>query len=179
MVQSIQTGASALFNTTASFLGTAKVSVGETQKTSQAAAQEEDATVTTSVQGDTLTISDAGAFAAKTFTAQSAGSAVSTDEGYTDKTAQIISSAASDAGITEYSAVKNENSADAAAVSGSSSDTSTDSNLSEYSLAELKEMLENGEITQAEYDAEIQSRQASATASDEQEVTASVTGAEE
>lgn len=180
MVQSIQAGSTALYNLATSFLGAGKLTTGEAQK-NNTASQDQDETVTTSSQGDTLTISDAGALAAKTFTAQSANRPSVdglTDEGYTDSTAAAISSAAADAGITEYTSVKNANAEDSAAVSsGSSSGTSSaDSDLSQYSLSELKEMLEDGEITQAEYNAEIQSRQTGSTASDEQDDGSSVAG---
>jgi hypothetical protein len=175
MVQSIQTGSNAIYNLSQSFLGTGKVSTSETQKSSEASKNNEDETITTSSQGDTVTISTAGAQqAAKIFSGQSANrpsvDGLSEDT-YTDSTAELISSAAADAGITEYTAVKNQNSADAAAISSESSSdsSSTDSNLSEYTLSELKEMLENGDITQAEYNAEVQSRQQSSTTSDSED----------
>jgi hypothetical protein len=170
MIQSIQAGTTALYNPTSNFIGSGKVSTDQKQTT--AAAQNEDETVTVSAQGDTVTISNAGAQQAKTFTAKSTSvdDLLSADNGYTDATAAALSSAAADIGINEYTAVKNENSADAAAVSsGSGTDSSsTDSDLSEYSLSELKEMLESGEITQAEYNEEIQSRQQSDTSSDDE-----------
>jgi hypothetical protein len=176
MIQSIQAGSTAIYNPTRNVTGAGKVSTGEEQ-TASAATQNEDETTTTSSQGDTLTISNAGAQAqktAKTFTAQSANrpSANGTSEDtYTDSNAAAISSAASSAGITEYTALKNENSANSAAVSGSSSSSSSssDSSLSQYTDSELKKMLQNGEITQAEYDAEIKSREETDTTSDEQD----------
>jgi hypothetical protein len=53
----------------------------------------------------------------------------------------------------------------AAAASSESSDSSSSSeeNLSQYTDLQLKQMLQNGEITQAEYNAEIQSRDESVT----------------
>jgi hypothetical protein len=182
MVQSIQASNTAIYNPLQNTtFGAGKVSTGEAQTTS-AAAKNEDETTTVSAQGDTVTISNAGALQAKTFTAQSANRdsfGESSDDSYTDATAEILSSAASSAGITEYTAVKNANSANAAAISSgsSSSSSSTDSNLSEYTESELKEMLQNGEITQAEYDAEIKSRQGNDTDSDEQNETTAVSGA--
>lgn len=52
-------------------------------------------------------------------------------------------------------------------VSGSSSGST--SSLSNYSVAELKEMLQNGEITQAEYNAEIKSRYSSEESNNSEE----------
>ncbi len=130
-------------------------------------------TLTTSQDGDTLEISASGtAFLQKTYTGKSsASSELLQDEGYTDATAAALSSAASSAGITEYSATKNEMNAQAAAVSGStsssSSSSSSTSNLSSYSESELRKMLQNGEITRAEYDAEIKARSTSSEDSDE------------
>jgi hypothetical protein len=132
-----------------------------------------------------VTISNAGAQAAKTYTAQSANRpsvAGTSEDTYTDTRATALASAAADAGITEYTAVKNENAANSAAVSGgssSSSSSSSESNLSEYTESELKEMLQNGEITQAEYEAEINSRQQSDTSSDDDTETSSVAGTNE
>lgn len=170
MVQSIQAGNTPIYNPTKSTLMAGKVATGKAEET-QAAAQEEDENTTTSSQGDTLTLSNAGIQAAKTFTAQSANRPSvngTSEDTYTDATAAAISSAASGIGITDETISKNEASADSAAVSGSSSSSSTDSNLSEYTEAELKEMLEDGEITQAEYDAEIKSRSQNSDTSDDE-----------
>jgi hypothetical protein len=170
MVQSIQAGNTPIYNPTKSTLMAGKVATGKTEET-QVAAQEEDENTTTSSQGDTLTLSNAGIQAAKTFTAQSANRPSvngTSEDTYTDATAAAISSAASGIGITDETISKNEASADSAAVSGSSSSSSTDSNLSEYTEAELKEMLEDGEITQAEYDAEIKSRSQNSDTSDDE-----------
>jgi hypothetical protein len=163
MIQSIQAGSTALYNPVSSAAVTGKVSTSK-EDTTPAAEQNEDENTATSSQGDTVTISGAGIQAAKTFTGQSANRASETlaseEDTYTDSTAAALSSAAADAGITEYTAAKNQNSANAAAVTGSSSGSSSSSgsNLSEYTESELKEMLENGEITRAEYEAEINSR---------------------
>jgi hypothetical protein len=161
MIQSIQAGSTALYNTGATAITTGKVTTGKAE-TAQTATQNEDENTVTSSQGDTVTISAAGLQAAKTFTAESANRpsvAGTSEDTYTDSTAAALSSAASDLGITEYTAEKNANSANAAAVTGSSSSSSSSSsNLSEYTESELKEMLENGEITRAEYEAEINSR---------------------
>ncbi len=148
-------------------------SVSETEK--QNAAQNKNESVTTSKDGDTVEISAAGtAHSAKTYTAMSSTSGtVSKDEGYTSKMAETVSNAASSVGITETSAAKNEMSAQASAVSGnSSSSSSSTGDLSSYSASELKEMLQNGEITQAEYDAEMKSRSSSSEDSDTEEETA-------
>lgn len=146
-----------------------KAVVREGQNTSQ----NKEEGVETSKDGDTLELSAAGtALASKTFTATSASAgAVSKDEGYTSKTAQIVSEAAASAGITETTAAKNEMSAQASTVSGSSSGST--SNLSSYTATELKEMLQNGEITRAEYDAEIESRSSSTNTTEEEETTES------
>jgi hypothetical protein len=186
MIQSIQAGNTAIYNPTRNVMGAGKVSTGEEQ-TASAATQNEDETTTTSSQGDTLTISNAGAQAqqtAKTFTAQSANRPSvngTSEDTYTDSKAEAISSAASSAGITEYTSVKNENSANSAAVSqsSSSSSSSSDSSLSQYTDSELKKMLQNGEITQAEYDAEIKSREETDTTSEEQTETTAVANASE
>jgi hypothetical protein len=181
MIQSIQAGNTALYNPTQSLLASGKVTT--TQEQTAAAAQEEDENTTVSSQGDTLTLSASGVSAAKTFTAQSANRPSvngTSEDSYTDATASALSSAAAGVGITSATAAKAEASADEAAVSGStsSSSSSTDSNLSEYSESELKEMLENGEITQAEYDAEIQSRSQSESSSDDDEEDSATTVAE-
>jgi hypothetical protein len=171
MIQSIQAGNTALYNPTQNALVSGKVSTTSTTAKDSLAAQNEDENTTTSSQGDTLTISSAGVKAAQVLSVESADRAANglTDNGYTDATASALSSAASGVGITDYTSVKNENSVNSAAVSGSSSSSSSSSsNLTQYSEAELKEMLENGEITQAEYNAEIESRQESDTTSDEE-----------
>jgi hypothetical protein len=170
MIQSIQASSTTLYNSTQNTIGAAKVTTDNKQLNAQAS-QEEDENTKTSSQGDVLTISTQGAYAAKTFTGQSASRPSEDGNGedsYTDSTAAAIASAASDAGINEATATKNANSADAAAVSGSSS-SSEDSSLSQYSEAELKEMLNNGEITQAEYNAEIKSREQSEAADEDED----------
>jgi hypothetical protein len=170
MIQSIQAGNTALYNPTQNAMVTGKVTINVTANDSLAT-QDEDENTTTSSQGDTLTISSAGVQAAKVLSAESANRASNglSDDGYTDANASALSSAASGIGITEYTAIKNENSTDSAAVSGSSSSSSSSSsNLSQYTETELKEMLENGDITQAEYNAEIKSREESDTTSDEE-----------
>jgi hypothetical protein len=173
MIQSIQAGSTSIYNPTKSTQMAGKV-VTDAAVTNQAANQNEDENTEVSSQGDTLTISSAGAQAAKTFTAQSANRPSvngTSEDTYTDATAAALSTAASVIGIDDTTIAENEASAESNAVSGSSSSSSsssTDSNLSEYSEAELKEMLENGEITQAEYEAEIQSRSQTDTSSDEE-----------
>ncbi len=157
---------------------TTKSVVSETQKQED----EESNATAVSADGDTLEISASGtAFQQKTFTATSAQSGLDTvlagDEGYTSSTASIVSSAASSAGITEYTSTQAETSADASAVSSSSSSSSdSTSNLSAYTTAQLKQMLENGEITQAEYNEEIASRQSGSTDTEDEE-TQAVAGA--
>jgi hypothetical protein len=184
MIQSIQASNTSLYSSIGTVTATAKVTTGKAE-TTPAAAQNEDENTVTSSQGDTLTISMAGVKAAKTFTAESANrpSVTGTSEDtYTDATATALSSAASNIGITEYTSVQNENSANAAAVNGSSSSassSSSSSNLSEYSESELKEMLEDGEITRAEYEAEINSRkQTDATSDDDSETDTDVDAAD-
>jgi hypothetical protein len=170
MIQSIQAGSTSIYNPTKSTLMAGKITT-DAAEANQAAVQNEDENTEVSSQGDILTISSAGAQAAKTFTAQSANRPSvngTSEDTYTDATAAAFSTAASGVGITDTTIAKSEAAADSAAVSGSSSSSSSDSNLSEYSEAELKEMLENGEITQAEYEAEIQSRSQSSISSDEE-----------
>jgi hypothetical protein len=170
MIQSIQASNTAIYAQAKSILGNAKVSTSEETAATQEDEKNDDETTTTSIQGDTLTISNAGAQQAAKAQQTSVpdiftkSTELSTDEGYTDANAAAISSAASGIGITEYSATKNENSVASAVVSSgsgssSTSSTSSESNLSQYSDYELKQMLENDEITQAEYNAEIKSRQ--------------------
>jgi hypothetical protein len=170
MIQSIQASNTTLYNSTQNTIGAAKVTTDNKQLNAQAT-QEDDENTKTSSQGDVLTISTQGAYAAKTFTGQSASRPSEDGNGedsYTDSTAAAIASAASDAGINEATATKNANSADAAAVSGSSSSSSENSSLSQYSEAELKEMLQDGEITRAEYNAEIKSREQSESADEDE-----------
>jgi hypothetical protein len=178
MIQSIQANSTTLYNSTRNTIGAAKVTTDNKVLNAQDS-QEDDENTKTSSQGDVLTISTQGAYAAKTFTGQSASRPSEDGNGedsYTDSTAAAIASAASDAGINEATATKNANSADAAAVSGSSSSSSESSSLSQYSEAELKEMLQDGEITRAEYNAEIKSREQSDEADeDENENTTSGT----
>jgi hypothetical protein len=126
-----------------------------------------------------LTISNAGAQkAAKTYTGESserASVAGLTEEAWTDSKASAISSAAANVGITEYTELTNENSSSASAVSSDSSSSSSTSSLSEYTDAELKTMLRNGEITQAEYEEEIKRRQEEDSSSDDSDDSASDT----
>jgi transcription initiation factor IIF auxiliary subunit len=49
------------------------------------------------------------------------------------------------------------------ATANSSDDSSSTEDLSQYTEYQLKQMLQNGEITQAEYNAEIQSREETST----------------
>jgi predicted kinase len=51
--------------------------------------------------------------------------------------------------------------ANATSTSSDSDSSSSEDNLSQYTEIQLQQMLQNGEITQAEYDAEIQSRESS------------------
>ena len=132
----------------------------DTEKAVAASSTKEEETaegsVATSKDGDTVTIS---LKAQKTFTAQSKSSVISEDEGYTDSTAAALSSAAAGAGISSTTQVQQQQQATSAAVSSASSSSSDESDLSSYSVSELKQMLQSGEITQAEYNEEIASRQ--------------------
>jgi hypothetical protein len=161
MIQSIQSGSNLIYNTANSVTMTEKVKGNETITTSAAA--QEDENTTTSSKYDTVTISNAGMQAAQNLTPQVTNS--SSDGTYTDSRADALASAAAGAGITETASSENESYSD---VSGSSS---SDSDLSQYTESELKEMLQNGEITRAEYESEISSRQQSDTASDGQSET--------
>ncbi len=166
MIQSIQASNTSLYNPVKNNLVTGKITTDNTEATKK---EQEDENTTTSSQGDTVTISNAAMQASKTFTGESANRPSvngTSEDSYTDATAAAIASAASDAGINDATAVKNENAANASAVSGSSS-SSDDSSLSQYSEAELKQMLQDGEITRAEYNAEIKSREESEAAEDD------------
>lgn len=125
-----------------------------TPATSTSVSESKDGTVETSAQGDVLTISSAGSMLSKSLSATAESGDIATDNGYQDSTAQALASAANAVGINDASAAKSEQ----ASTSGTSS-----SNLTSYSEAQLKEMLNNGEITQAEYNAEIKSRQEKST----------------
>ena len=140
------------------------------EKVQQQTSKEKEAYATSS-DGDTLDISAANLNrTAKTFTGQSKQSTDTKDQGYTDSAAAAISQAAGSMGIDSNTQVKNDMNAASAAVSGASSasagssSSSSTSSLSSYSESELKEMLRNGEITQAEYDEEIESREKDSTA---------------
>ncbi len=146
MISSIS--GNSLFGTASSvFQNTSVSAASATEKTST---QEEEEQVTaTSVDGDTLEISASSSdIVRKTYTGTSSQSVISEDEGYTSVVSQIVAGAASSIGINEYTASVDEEAA--------SSDSSS---LSQYTETELKEMLRNGEITQAEYSAEIASRE--------------------
>ena len=154
MIQSIQSSNLSIQNNT--ILQNSKVIANSTSKI-----QEETQEGTTIFsQGDTLVISSEGmALSQKTFT----GHSDDTTEVYSgSKTAATVADAAASIGIDKYSGTKNQNSTDAAAVNSSDADSSSKStsNLSQYSALELKEMLKNGDITQAEYSKEIANRQA-------------------
>lgn len=132
-----------------------------TTATSTQTAANSDGEVSTSVQGDTVSISKK---ALETFAAfsensiASGGSGVS-EESFTDSTA--LASAANSAGIDEYTSLKNENQAASSSVSESSnSASSSSSELSSCSESKLKQMLSNGEISQSQYNAEIAKREA-------------------
>ncbi len=155
---------------------TFNVNTGNNVKAEAASKDKEDG-VTMSKDGDTVQISAQGtALAQKTFTGTSASEGeVSKDEGYTDATAAALSSAAGSDGITEQTAVKNQMSAQSSAVSGSSSGSSSTNNLSQYTDTELKQMLQDGEITQSEYNAELESRSSSTDNSDSEENLGTVT----
>lgn len=116
-----------------------------------------------SSQGDTVSISQTGAKAAKTFTASSKNSISDSENGTastssTDGLAQTLSGAAGKVGITSSSAKTDSSSGVSGASGSSSSSTSSSSDLSGYSDAELQQMLQKGKITQAEYNAEISKR---------------------
>lgn len=141
-------------------------------------AQEEN--LATSKDGDTLEISASGTILAqKTYAGQSSDQGeLSDDEGYSDATASALSNAASSVGITEYSAAKSTMDAQADAVGGSTSGSDSTSELSGYSESELREMLQNGEITRAEYEEELASRRTSADHQDESDDSAAISGSD-
>lgn len=171
VIQSIQTGTlNVQANSTT--LQTNKVAATTTAD-SQATSKQDD---NTSSDGDTVNLSEEGLFFQKTFAAYSSTSTANggsgvTEGSSTDASAGMLASAAASAGIDQYTSVKNENSAMAAATSSSSSSTSTSStstteSLTQYSDYELKQMLEDGEITQAEYDDAIAAKHESDTEED-------------
>lgn len=162
MISSIQASGTNIqnYSNTVSALSNTKVS-GTKEAETTAVTENEDGITATSAQGDVVNISGKSL---KVFSAESANRPSETgtaeDGSYKSAVASAVSSAASDIGITEYTAAKTEAGTQSAAVSSGSSTSST-SSLSGYSEAELKQMLQNGEITQAEYNAEIESRQES------------------
>ena len=157
--------------------GNAKLSINNSETETSAQQADTENAYATSDDGDTLTLSASATFRARTFTGQSQLDSTSSDEGYTDSTAEALKQAASSAGIDSTTQLKNEMNADSAAVSGagsagssaSGSSSSSETSLSNYTESELKEMLQDGEITQAEYNAEIKSREDDTTDSEEEE----------
>lgn len=135
---------------------------------------DENGTNSVSKDGDSVTISSQSL---KVFSQISANSVTNSEtgtaaEGTTTSNASAIASAAASAGITDTTALKSELNASSAAISGGSSasgssSSTNSSQLSQYSESELKEMLQNGEISTAEYEAEIKSRTQSESSSDD------------
>ena len=166
-ISSINSG---LFNTNSTVLSNQTKAVTSVDAEEKAASQAEQANGGVSKDGDTVTISSAGTYLQKTYQASSQSTidylAEDTTSGL-DSTAKAIANAASSAGISAEATAKNQASQAASTVSSSGSDST--SNLSQYTTTELKEMLQNGEITQQEYDEEIASRQNTQTETDETE----------
>ncbi len=151
---------------------TADATSDSTTATSTKTTTDSNENVSTSIQGDTVSISQK---ALKTYAAFSSNSVTNggtgvSEETATDTTAAALASAANGIGITDYTTEKNAQQASATAVSassgtsassGSSSGTSSStSTLSSYSESQLEQMLNDGDISQADYNAELARRQA-------------------
>ena len=105
-----------------------------------------DGTVTTSIDGDTVTISSAGA-AASTAGMQDVTPAVASDNAVTAAAGTSV-----DVGTRALDSVKIK------ANAGASEKESLIDDLSDYTDTELEQMLYKGEITQNEYDDEMKDR---------------------
>jgi hypothetical protein len=151
---SIQAGTTSIYSGgTGAASGTLSVNgqsaTSQTSQTKQAGGQQPTAT---SEQGDTLSLSAQGtALASSMNTDVASADTASTETSEEEALANTLANAAADAGVSE----------------SSDETSSTDSSLSSYTETQLKEMLRNGEITQAEYNAEIQSREQEAEAADD------------
>jgi hypothetical protein len=142
---SIYSGGSTAVSGTLSVNG--KSAAAQTSQTKQADGQQATAT---SEQGDTLSLSAQGtALASSMNTDAASADTASAETSEEEALASTLADAAADAGVSE-----------------SDDTSSTDSSLSSYTETQLKEMLRNGEITQAEYNAEIQSREQEAEETD-------------
>ncbi len=129
--------------------------------------QKEDEATAVSKDGDTFTISSKSSKVFQSSSKQSALDSVLSysSEDSTDASgmASVVSNAASSIGITETSTEANESS-------------SSDSNdLSSYTETELKEMVQDGEISQAEYNAEIKKRSENSSSDDTTQAETAVT----
>ncbi len=167
-------------------LGDYSNSIGKTSSVKVASqnattTQATDEKVEQSAQGDTVTISSAGSALSqqqttsqatnqasqKTFTGDIAGKEdgyLKVSETQTDSMAGVLASAAADAGITDTTSTTTATGTTSSSSDSSSSDSSDD--LSSYTESQLLTMLNNGEITQSQYNSEIESRKADDTASD-------------
>ena len=136
----------------------------------KSAKQQEIANGGISKDGDTVSISSAGTILQKTYQASSQSTVDYLSEDTTaglDSTAKAIASAASSIGVSTEATAQSQASSAASTVSSSSSDSTSD--LSQYTTSELRKMLQNGEITQQEYNEEIESRRNTQTESDDED----------
>lgn len=108
-----------------------------------------DGTVTTSIDGDTVTISSAGAAASRAEMKDVTPDVVS------DNAVTAAAGTSADVGTKALNSIKTE--ADA----GASEEESLIDDLSDYTDTELEQMLYKGEITQSEYDDEMKDRNGS------------------
>lgn len=133
-------------STVAGIMQNAQISTSENQKKTKEETEIKQSQVNydyVSTDGDTLQISEAGKSASK-------GNENQTDSGNTGAQAQSSFAGSSTKQLENVDVNTSTN--------ASSSSTSSTADLSSYSESELKKMYLNGEITKAQYDEEISSR---------------------
>lgn len=139
-------------------------SVTSAQVSSAQSAADSFENVSTSVQGDTVSISHKAMKSYDAFSTNSlsSGDTDTTKESQIDATAATLANAAKGVGITSSTSGTNTEQ-DSAIVSSSSSSsssgsTTSSSSLSSYSDSQLQQMLNEGKITQSEYNTELAKR---------------------
>ena len=139
-------------------------SVTSAQVSSAQSAADSFENVSTSVQGDTVSISHKAMKSYDAFSTNSlsSGDTDITKESQIDATAATLANAAKGVGITSStSGTTTEQDSDIVSSSSSSSSsgsTTSSSSLSSYSDSQLQQMLSEGKITQSEYNTELSRR---------------------
>lgn len=162
MIQNIQS--SALNTIQYSTYGKA-YKTGTTDKTEEAAEKSQkqhtsSGNTMTSIDGDTITISAAGKEYAKTAATTGTSAADSTAAVVNDN---VVSAASATQTQNELSALDTIQTDDETATTDDTTEETTYS-LSGYSESQLKELLQDGKISQAEYQAELRSRESNTAA---------------